>query len=75
MEFKIEKVPVKSKNNSPDFRSFVMTLQSLKVGESFLFPQAIASNYRMAIVIVEILLNVHIITRTEGKSVRVARVN
>jgi len=53
------------------FREFVLALKALKRGQSFVWEMS--SNDRMAIAIVQILLDRQFITRREGDSFRVGR--
>lgn len=53
MKFKIETMPPEARLGV--LRVFVVTPKNLKVGESFVIPHHGASNYRMAISIVQIL--------------------
>lgn len=75
MTFKIEQKPVVTRYKSGVLREFVLTLKKLKAGESFLCPEANASNFRMAISVAQMLLDIEITTRTEGKNIRIARIS
>jgi hypothetical protein len=74
--FKIEKKALLPRSyHLGNFREFVLTLKALKVGESFVLePPKSESNYRMAISIVQILMEVRMATAREGKNLRIARV-
>lgn len=71
---KIEKVAVQAlkSGRGGNFQAFVLALRDLKKGESFLYP--LASNDRMAIAIVQLLLERDFVTRKEGGMYRIGRV-
>lgn len=73
---KIENVPVEpvgGRRGNGTFRDFVLALKNLKKGQSFVWEMS--SNDRMAIAIVQILLERQFVTRKqEGGKFRIGRV-
>ena len=63
---------VYSGTRKDEFRRFLDTLKSLKVGQSFLCPR-VSSNYRNAVSIAQYLLSRRFTIRAEGELSRVYR--
>ena len=75
MNLKIENKILTSITKAGAFQEFILTLQKLKVGQSFAYPKRKSMSYfRVAISVTQTLLNIKIITRDEGTNIRIARV-
>ncbi len=71
---KIENVKISPFNGGRsrrEYQEFLKALRDLKTGQSFLWP--LASNDRMAISIVQFLLERQFVTRKEGHQFRIGR--
>lgn len=75
MKLKIENKPIEPiggiRRRDVTFAEFVITLQKLEIGQSFLM--RLDSNDRMAIAIVQILYNRRFVSRKEGDRHRIGR--
>ena len=74
MGLKIENVkvsPFNGRRGRREYREFLAALRDLKTGQSFLW--ALSSNDRMAIAIVQYLLDRQFVTRKEGTAFRIGR--
>ena len=76
MSIKIENVVMEKRNRGlVELREFVLAMKELKVGQSFeVTLGTVNSNYRNAVSIVQIIMDVQLTTRTHGDKMRVGRV-
>jgi hypothetical protein len=70
---KIEKVDFKDRKRSGPLREFVVALDKLQVGQSFLYKD-FSAYHRNALSVVMYLVDKRFITRSEGDSRRIMRV-
>lgn len=74
MALRIENVkvsPFNGRRSKRDYQDFLKALRDLKTGQSFMW--ALSSNDRMAISIVQFLLDRQYVTRKEGETFRIGR--